>query len=287
MSERIGVIGLGRMGWALAARLGSQELEVTGWTRRGADPDNARAAGFAVVSKIEELVAKSDVLILSLYDDDAVREVLAALALQNLAGKLVVETSTVSPRVVRDCEGDIVASGGRLIDAPISGGPEMVAAGTIGIYIGGADPDVRRFWPIGAATSDRIAHIGALGSGAAAKIVNNVALAGAFQATLEALRMGQRMGLDLEVMLGFLENSPGTTPMFKSRLAKVRGDDDEVGFSIDAAEKDMRLFTAVAEDLGERVWALEGVAQSMREGVEAGLSAQDVAALVKHQLSLS
>ncbi|MGI9393318.1 MAG: NAD-binding protein, partial [Boseongicola sp.] len=165
--------------------------------------------------------------------------------------------------------------------------PEMVSAGTIGLFIGGAEHDVQRFWPIGTNASDRMAHIGALGAGAAAKIVNNVSLAGAFQGTLEALRMGQRMGLDLDVMLRFLENGPGITPMFKSRLAKVRGEDDKVGFSVEAAGKDMRLFTAVAEDLGEQVWALEGVAKSTWEGTEAGLGAQDVAALVKHQLGLT
>lgn len=287
MSERIGVIGLGRMGWALAARLGSQGLDVRGWTRSGADPANAKASGFVAVAELDDLVAGSDVLILSLFDDAAVRDVLEKLAMQNLSGKLVVETSTVTPQVVRDCEEAMISAGGRLIDAPISGGPEMVAAGTIGLLIGGAEPDVQRFWPIGAAGSDRMVHVGALGDGAACKIVSNVALAGAFQATLEALRIGHRMGFELNAMLAFLENSPGTTPMFKARIAKVRGEDDVVGFSVDGAHKDVRLFIAVADALGEPIWALDGLARSLQDGVDADLGQFDVAALVKHQLGLT
>jgi 3-hydroxyisobutyrate dehydrogenase len=287
MAERIGVVGLGRMGWALAARLAAQGLDVRGWTRSGADADKAEASGFVAVANFDDLVAESDVLILSLFDEAAVRAVLENLAAQDLDGKLVVETSTVPPQVARDCEPAIVAAGGRLIDAPISGGPEMVSAGTMGLFIGGADLDVQRFWPIGGAASDWMVQVGALGAGAAAKIVNNVALAGALQASLEALRMGHRMGLDFDTMLGFLEKSPGTTPMFKSRLAKVRGEDREVGFSVDAAGKDTRLFMAVAEELGERVWALEGIAQSTQYGVEAGLGDRDVAVLIKHQLGLT
>jgi len=287
MSERTGVIGLGRMGWALAARLAAQGLDVRGWTRSGADPERAKADGFVAIAKLEDIAAESDVLILSLFDEAAVREVLDMLASQDLSGILVVETSTVPPQVVRDFEDAIVAAGGRLVDAPISGGPEMVAAGTMGLFVGGAEADVRRFWPVGEAASDRMAHVGGLGAGAASKIVNNVALAGAFQGTLEALRLGHRMGLDLDVMLAFLEKSPGTTPMFKARIAKVRGEDELVGFSVDGANKDTNLFNAVAEALGEPVWALDGIARTMRDGVDAGLGEYDVAVLVKHQLGIN
>ena len=222
MSERIGVIGLGRMGWAFAARLASQGLDVFGWTRSGADVGKADADGFAVLEDIEALVQATDVLILSLFDEVAVREVLARLASHNLSGKLLVETSTVPPQVVRDCEGAVVEAGGRLIDAPISGGPEMVAAGTIGLFIGGDADDVARFMPVAEAGSNRIAHVGPLGAGAAMKIVNNVALAGSFQATAEALELGNALGLDIHKMLNVLSDGPAATPMFRaSRRAGI------------------------------------------------------------------
>ena len=73
MVERIGIIGLGRMGWALAARLSTQSVEVRGWTRSGVDAARAKADGFQATGSLEDLVATSDILILSLFDDAAVR----------------------------------------------------------------------------------------------------------------------------------------------------------------------------------------------------------------------
>jgi len=286
MSERIGVIGLGRMGWALAARLGSQGLEVRGWTRSGADPESAKASGFVAVAELDELVAGSDVLILSLFDEAAARDVLAKLALQDLSDKLVVETSTVTPQVVRDCEEAIISAGGRLIDAPISGGPEMVAAGTMGLFIGGDGSDVARFMPIAETGSNRVAHVGPLGAGAAMKIVNNVALAGSFQAAGEALELGNAMGLEFATMLNLISSGPAATPMFRARVPKILGDDPEVGFSLDGADKDSSVFLGAARQYNVKLPAMEAAARNVRAAVDAGLGHRDVAARIRYRLGL-
>ncbi|MGI9389609.1 MAG: NAD(P)-dependent oxidoreductase [Boseongicola sp.] len=286
MSERIGVIGLGRMGWALASRLSDQGLDVRGWTRSGADPEKARAVSFAAIANLEDLVSASDVLILSLFDETAVRDVLAKLATLDLSAKLVVETSTVPPQVVRDCESAILEAGGRLIDAPISGGPEMVADGTMGLFIGGDADNVARFMPVATAGSDRIAHVGPLGAGAAMKIVNNVALAGSFQATAEALELGIALGLDFQKTLDVLSKGPAATPMFRSRIPKIIGDDAEVGFSLDGAQKDTAVFLSTARSCNVEVPALEAAAENVKAAVDAGHGQKDVAARIRYRLGL-
>lgn len=279
MSERIGIIGLGRMGSALAAKAVTAGFSVAGWTRSGGNRTQAEAAGYGLADTFEGLVAGADLLLLSLFDDAAVAEVLCALAETDLSGKLVVETSTVSPSVVRDHASAIEAAGGRLIDAPISGGPEMVAAGTMGLFIGGADTDAARFLPVAQKLSNRVAHIGALGDGAAAKIVNNVALAGAFSAALDAMRLGRAMGLETEPMVAFLEKSPGTTPMFKSRAAAILGQDDTVGFPIEGAVKDARVFLGEADRQGIDLPSMVQIAHFFEQAEAAGLGGQDVAAI--------
>jgi 3-hydroxyisobutyrate dehydrogenase-like beta-hydroxyacid dehydrogenase len=163
MGERIAVLGLGRMGRAMAQTLADKGLDVTGWTRSGATSDD-----FTVAATLEEAASAADMLILSLLDDAAVRSVLDRLAGLDLSGRLVVETSTVSPAVVRDMAGRIEAAGGQLMDAPISGGPEMVASGTAGLLMGGREADMVRFEPVGAHLSNRMLRVGPLGSGAAA-----------------------------------------------------------------------------------------------------------------------
>ena len=285
-TKKVGVVGLGLMGWALAARLAAQGQKVGGWTRSGVDATRAQADGFEPHAALADLVAESDILILSLFDEVAVRDVLGQLGAMDLNQKLIVETSTVTPQVVRDLVNEIEAAGGRLIDAPISGGPEMVAEGTIGLFIGGAEEDAARFQPLVEQLSNRSAYVGPLGAGAAMKIVNNVALAGAFQAASDALQLGQNMGLELGPMLSVLDKSPGTTPMFKARVAKISGEDQEVGFALIGVVKDAKVFLTAGETYGVELPWLTVLSDNASSAIEAGLGDLDAAAVIRHRLNL-
>ena len=280
MDDRIGIIGLGRMGQALAARLVGQGARVTGWTRRGISGAEAQALGIGAAGDLAGLVAASDIILTSLFDDAAVRDILARLAALDLSGRLIVETSTVSPAVVREAAPAIEAAGGRLIDAPISGGPEMVAAGTIGLYVGGAEADVARFAPLAAQLSSRVVTVGGLGAGHAAKIVNNAAMGGVWQAKIESFRLGARLGLDLETMLGIMERSPATAPAFRDRIPKMTGADPTVGFPVAGVVKDQTLFLAVAAEAGVTLPALAAACENFRAVAEAGHAEDDLAVVI-------
>lgn len=284
MRERIGIIGLGRMGSALAARATQQGFQTVGWSRSGGSPGHAETHGYKLARDLRDAVAASDTLLLSLLDANAAANILAQLSMLDLEDKLIVETSTISPDVTRRHQAQIHTAGGRLIDAPISGGPEMIADGTMGLFIGGEVSEVERFMKIAPEFSDRVAHVGGLGAGAAAKIVNNVALAGAFGATIEAVCLGKKMGLDLRSMMNFLQNSPGITPMVKSRIPAILGDDDTVGFSIDAAIKTTQMFLEEAKRLDVPVPALAAQSERSLKAQADGLGHLDPAALVRHAL---
>lgn len=285
MDERIGIVGLGRMGWALAARMAAQGATVTGWTRSGADIAAAQADGFQCVSRIEDLVARSDVLILSLFDDAAVRDVLGELSALELSGRLVVETSTVSPNVVRGAALAISQAGGDLIDAPISGGPDMVAAGTVGVFVGGSADAVARFAPVVALLSEKVAHVGALGAGASAKIVNNMALTGMWEVLSEALETGAGLGLEFETMLGFLEKSPAASPAFLQRLPTIKGESDVVGFSVSGIAKDAALMVATSQELNREATALKAALARFEAMIGADLGGQDLSTVVPHSFN--
>ena len=284
MNERLGVIGLGRMGWALAARFAEQGADVRGWTRSGVDAGEAAASGFESVARIEDIVAASDVLILSLFDDAAVRDVLERLATFDLSDRLIVETSTISPNVARTAVAAIEAAGGRLIDAPISGGPEMVSAGTIGLFVGGTTEDAARFWPIGALVSDKMAHIGDVGAGMAMKVVNNIVAYTSLQGVIEAVTVGNRLGLDGKLMLEVLAASPVTSPFFEARLKKFTGQDQAVGFTIDGLVKDARVLLEVAALVGAETPALNGLIRELTSATDDALGERDIAALVARPL---
>lgn len=280
MTERIGVIGLGRMGRAIAVRLAGQGLPVTGWTRSGIDPAAARADGFAAAGTLAAVVDASDILILSLFDDAAVAKVLGALARLDISGRLIVETSTIAPDTLRAAAAAIEGAGARVIDAPISGGPEMVAAGTIGMFVGGAPGDVARFAPIAAHLSPRAVAVGALGAGYAAKIVNNVALGGAWQAKIESMRLGARLGLDLPTMVDLLKESPASNPSFRTRVPKILGEDTSVGFPVAGVLKDQTLFLEIAASAGVSLPALEAARENFAAAAEAGHGDADLARVI-------
>jgi 3-hydroxyisobutyrate dehydrogenase-like beta-hydroxyacid dehydrogenase len=280
MTERIGVLGLGRMGRAIAARLAGQGLAVTGWTRSGVDPEVARTEGFGAAESLEALVAASDILILSLFDDAAVRTVLDALAQIDLTGRLVVETSTIAPDTLRAAAPAIERAGARVIDAPISGGPEMVATGTIGLFVGGRAEDVARFAPVAARLTARMVPVGALGAGYAAKIVNNVALGGAWQAMIESMSLGARLGLDLPTMVDVLKESPATNPSFRTRVPKILGVDTDVGFPVAGVLKDQTLFLQIAAAVGASLPALAAARDNFAAAAAAGHGDDDLARVI-------
>ena len=279
-TPRVGILGLGRMGRAMAARLAGQGFQVAGWTRSGV-ASAAGVPGIAACADIPVLAAATDILVLSLSDDAAVIGVVQELARGDLAGRLIVDTSTVGPDTLRAQANAIAAAGGAALDAPISGGPDMVAAGKAGFYIGGDAADVARFMPVAEALADRIHHAGALGAGAAAKIVNNMMLMGFWQALKEALSVGKRAGLDLETMLKILSTSPAASGAFQHRLPVLRGESDAVGFSVAGVVKDGAMFSRVAGALQVETPAIAAAIASFRAYRDEGHGEEDLARMVR------
>ncbi|TDK35456.1 NAD(P)-dependent oxidoreductase [Rhizobium deserti] len=279
--KRIGIIGLGRMGSAMARRLGDHGLHVTGWTRSGLPPDQAAAMGIESAPDLASLCQSSDIIILALLDDVAVHAVLDGLAGTAVHGKLIVDTSTVSPQTLRSRAAEFERSGAALLDAPISGGPDMLLAGKVGLYIGGREEDYRRFLPVAEALSDRIHHVGGLGDGASAKLVNNMMLMGLWQSMKEALQLGGKAGLSRDKMIAILSGSPAASPAMKARLPVVLGETSAVGFPVSGVVKDARVVRDLAGALGVAIPAIAASLASFEATMEAGFGEADLATMVR------
>jgi len=277
----IGIIGLGRMGSAMAERLAGKGCRVLGWTRSGINSARTGCLGIEACADIASLAAASGIVILALLDDAAVAAVLDALCRHDLSGKLVVETSTVAPETLRGREGAIRAAGGSAVDAPVSGGPEMIAEGRAGLYVGGADEDVRRFMPVARLLAERIVHVGGIGTGAAAKIVNNMMLAGFWETLKESLQVGKRQGLDLETMMEVLLDSPAANAALRHRAPVVLGTSGAVGFSVSGIVKDIALFVEAAGKAGVAAPAMAAALKSFSAHRDAGHGEDDLATMVR------
>ncbi|MEX3007703.1 NAD(P)-dependent oxidoreductase [Hoeflea sp. TYP-13] len=278
----VGIIGLGKMGSAMASRLAEAEFIVSAWTRRGVSEQDAEALGIEAKPDIASLLEECDVAILSLPDDAAVITVLDQICRSRLDGRLIVDTSTVSPDTLRSRIAAIEAAGGSAIDAPISGWPQMVASGRAGIYIGGKEEDVARFMPIAAALSNRIHHVGEPGAGAAAKIVNNMMLTGYWQCLKEAMQIGKKAGLSAEKMLEILSGSPAANGSLAGKAPVILGQSDAVSFTVDGVVGDLTLFTETADRLGVDTPAIAAALASFKAHGEAGNGDADFITMVRN-----
>jgi 3-hydroxyisobutyrate dehydrogenase len=280
-NETIGIIGLGRMGSAMAERLSRSGFSVCGWSRSGIDKAKAEALGITPVADIAALAASSDIIISSLIDDAAVDTVMQALGRLPLSGKLVVETSTISPETLRAHAAAMTDAGAKLLDAPISGGPETLLEGRSGLYIGGAAEDFELFRPIAGLLSDRVHHIGPLGDGLSAKLVNNMMLIGLWQTMKEAITLGAKAGLPAERMIAVISGSPAASPALKSRLPVITGESDAVGFPVSGAIKDARVVRDFAERLGIAIPATAASLASFERVAFLGHAERDLATMVR------
>ncbi|PXW72589.1 3-hydroxyisobutyrate dehydrogenase [Loktanella sp. PT4BL] len=272
---KTGIIGLGRMGSAIAQRMRAQGHIVQGWTRSGRAVD-----GIATAANLSSLIDTCDTLILSLLDDTAVASVLDTCLTQDLTGKIIIDTSTVVPTIIKDRISRIEAKGALAVDAPISGGPELVLAGQCSVFIGGSDDAAARAEPILSAISGRVFHVGPLGTGLVMKTINNSMLQCYFSGLDDMMPLAKRAGLPLETALRILCGGPAGIPMIADRIPKILGDDETVGFEIQAAHKDNGVFQRVVEAYGLSSPILALAGERQKQALADGLGAKDPAALV-------
>jgi 3-hydroxyisobutyrate dehydrogenase len=237
---RVGVVGLGRMGAAMAGRLAAMGVEVAGH-----DLDPAKGG----LPRIED--AAAPVVILSLPEDGAVGAALEALLRALPAGAVVADTSTISPIAARGFAARAAAAGIAYLDAPVSGGPAGAAAGTLTVMIGGEGAALDRARPVLERIAVRIVHVGASGAGQVAKLVNNLLVATHLVVAGEALRIGEAAGVGAEALLPVVNAASGRSAATEVNLPRwVLSGAFDSGFTAGLMRKDVRLAMELAHAVG-------------------------------------
>lgn len=262
--SRVGVIGLGRMGASLCARLVEQGLSVVCTDRDPARFDlvpsaAARAADAAAVG------VRASVVVTVLPGPGEVAEVCDELVTAMDPGSLWVDCSTASPAVA----GPIAAAGARrgvaVVDAPLGGSPAAAHEGRLLSFAGGPAEDVARARPVLEAFADRIVHVGPHGSGYAVKLLANSLWFGQAVAVAEALAIATRAGLDAELVREALAGSAAASNFLSEDAPALLDGDEMPSFALSRCAEQLHSLAAFADELSVPADVLGAVA-SVHDG---------------------
>ncbi|MDQ2812473.1 MAG: NAD(P)-dependent oxidoreductase [Actinomycetota bacterium] len=216
--DRVGVIGLGKMGLPIARNLMERGFTVTGYRRSGSA--ELTQAGGTVVGSAAEVAAVSDVLLSILPGAGDVEEVISGPAgtLRALRpGTIHIEMSTVDVERKGRLRDAVAAQGGDLLDCPVIGSPGMVAPRLATTFASGDPVSVSAVSAVLDAVSGPWVYTGTFGTGARMKYVANLLLAVHTVAAAEAMALAERSGLDLELVQKTLEGSIASSAIWKQR----------------------------------------------------------------------
>jgi 3-hydroxyisobutyrate dehydrogenase len=250
----VGFIGVGNMGWAMAACLvrAGFTVNVNDSRREVADNFVQQIGGYAPDS-LRQLAQVSDVVITMLPTSAIVEHVLATGDDSVLAGMkpgtVVVEMSSGVPSVTQVLAQRVAELGGHLIDAPVSGGVPRAKTGELAIMVGGDAAVIDRAMPVLQAMGTSVLRTGAVGSGQAMKALNNLVSAGGFLIGIEALLIGSRFGLDPATMVDVLNAATGMNNSTQKKFKQfVLSRSFASGFSLDLLVKDLSIALQVGRE---------------------------------------
>ncbi|MEY4642501.1 MAG: hypothetical protein RLZZ227_2495 [Pseudomonadota bacterium] len=250
----IGFIGIGTMGWPMAANLVKAGFEVKVY-----DSKPAQGAAFCMehpAAKVASLaqIAAQDFVVTMLPTGQIVQDVLlhaedGAFFSAVKAGTIVIDMSSSEPPGTQVLARQFAPKGVALIDAPVSGARPRAISGTLTIMIGGDDRGaIEKAKPVLAKMGDRLFDTGGSGTGHAAKALNNFLGATAFAATSEALLIAERFGLDTRTLIDIVNVSTGRSFISDVVMKEhVIGGKYATGFALGLLAKDVKIAADLAE----------------------------------------
>jgi 3-hydroxyisobutyrate dehydrogenase len=269
---RVGFVGLGTMGGAMAANAARGGFEVSAWNRTPGRAEELEGLGVAVEATASAVGAASDIVVTIVSDTPDVEAVLFGpdgVADGIAPGGLVIDMSTISPSATREFAARLARNDVAMLDAPVSGGSEGAKKGTLSIFAGGEASDLERARPVLETLGTTITHVGPIGAGQAVKAVNQVILAGTYLGVAEGIVLALKAGLDVEQVVAALSGGAAQSWVLTNRSGRMLANDYPLGFKVALHRKDLGIALSMARELGASL-----PISALCEAIEAGLIGQ-------------
>jgi len=239
------------MGTGMVKNLAAKGHTVRIWSRSESKAEElAKSLKTEHAKTLKDLVATSSVLMLCVTNTGDVEQVVQEAAANLKKGSLVIDCSTISPKATEEIAAKLREQDIGFVDAPVSGGSEGAAQGTLAVMAGGTEEDFNRAEPILQAIGTRITHMGPAGKGQVTKLLNQILVVVNMLAVSEALMFGKAAQLDLKKAVTAVESGAAGSWMLSKRAPQVLDNYWQPGFMIDLQQKDIDLVLEYAGELG-------------------------------------
>lgn len=281
---KVAVLGLGAMGSRMARNLIKAGHEVTVWNRTPAATSPLVALGAAQSATPKDAVVGAAFVMAMVRDDDASRQVWLAPETGALvgmaAGSIAIESSTLTPGWVRELGENLARRKVSLLEAPVSGTTPQAEAGQLIYLIGGEAEVLAKSEPVLKAMGSAIHHVGAVGSGALAKLVTNTLLGTQVTVLAELVGMLERSGADVARTMEAVAATPVWSVIAGRAVGSMLSGNFAPQFPIELIEKDFgyTVHEAGCADAAPTISAAHSV---FRKGVDAGFAKDNMTGVVR------
>lgn len=277
----VGFVGVGRLGRPMAERLLASGHVVQVYNRSRPAVDALVAKGARAAASLEDVAARAEVVLTALPTEESVASVYLELAGIARAGQLFIDHSTVGPETSRSCASLLAARGARFLDAPVSGGPEGAAAGTLAIMVGGEADALERALPILRAYGATIRRCGDVGAGEVVKLVNQLLTTIHAAAAAEAFVLATKLGADARLVFDLIAASLGASAMARRDVPLMLARDFGGGALVRLYVKDLALVRSLARSVDAPLVLGAVTEERFQAAAARGMAEDDVAGLVR------
>lgn len=290
MIQKIGFVGLGRMGSPMAMNLVRAGYPVTVYNRTPEKTKPLAEAGAAVAGSLAEAASNADIVFTMVSDSAALQDVVLGPAglLDSLPpGAVLIDMSTVDPKISRQVAEAVQARGAHMLDAPVSGSTMLAEQGTLSIMVGGEESVHERVQEVLLKMGSRTTHVGPNGAAASLKLAVNIIIGVTMEVLAESVVLAQRAGVAPEIAVEVLSNSAVASPFLKYKAPQLLQPLGPAAFTASMMQKDFTLALQMARETGVPLPATAAANEVLTMARGLGLGDHDFAAVttVIRQLS--
>ncbi|OAV43519.1 NAD(P)-dependent oxidoreductase [Lewinella sp. 4G2] len=275
-------IGLGIMGSRMAANLLANNFPITVWNRTASASAALKEKGATVADSLEAAVQDADVVFSMLSKPEAVADCFfgeAGALSQMKKDALWVDCSTNNPAFTRQAAEEASSHGVRFFEAPVAGSKPQAEGALLAFFVGAMEADIQPIKPMLEAMGQKIVPFGKVGQGSAYKMLVNIMLAQSMLVFSEAVLLGEKLGIDRELLLNVVPDLPVIAPFTKFKTDMIRKDDYPVNFPLELMHKDLHLAALSAYEVGQPLILANATKEVYAGALRAGMGREDFAAV--------